>query len=67
MHPRIRAERVRLGWSQENLARILFSNQSSISEWERGERRVPDEMAREMARLFGCSVEYLLGLSNERE
>ena len=53
------------GYSQVKLAKELSVHQTAISQWEIG-RTSPDmEVAAEMAQLFGVSLEYLLGISDE--
>lgn len=53
------------GYSQVKLAKTLNVHQTAISQWETG-RTSPDmEVAAEMAQLFGVSLEYLLGISDE--
>ena len=53
------------GYSQVKLAKELSVHQTAISQWETG-RTSPDmEVAAEMAQLFGVSLEYLLGISDE--
>lgn len=52
------------GFSQMKLAKALNVHQTAISQWETG-RTSPDiEVAKEMAKLFNVSLEYLLGISD---
>lgn len=52
-------------YSQQKLAAVLNVHQTAISQWET-ERTTPDiELAAKMANLFGVSIEYLLGKSDE--
>lgn len=57
--------RARLGWSQEELADKLGVSRQSITKWEQNDG-LPDTFnAKQMAGLFGISIDYLL--DNERE
>lgn len=57
--------RTRLGWSQEELADKLGVSRQSITKWEQNDG-LPDTFnAKQMAGLFGVSIDYLL--DNERE
>ena len=54
------------GYSQVKLANKLNVHQTAISQWETG-RTSPDmDVAAEMAQLFDVSLEYLLGISDEK-
>ncbi len=50
--------------SQKELADLLSTGQSSISAWERGEREPLAHQLIDLARVFECSVDYLLGISD---
>ena len=50
--------------SQKELADLLSTGQSSISAWERGEREPLAHQLVDLARVFECSVDYLLGISD---
>lgn len=52
--------------SQADLATALHTDQTAISKWENGERKLNIMQAKEIADYFGVSVDYLLG-SNELE
>lgn len=54
------------GLSQEQLAVKLQMQQSAISKYERGENVPSIEALIEMAKIFECSMDYLLGLSSIR-
>jgi putative transcriptional regulator len=54
------------GWTQEELAGKVGVSRQSINSIER-ERYVPSlELALTFAKVFGCSMEDLFGLENER-
>jgi len=61
------SERKRLGLSRKEVAQKIGRSEDVIGKWERGEtspQLVPDAVA--LARLYGCSVDYLSGLTDER-
>jgi transcriptional regulator with XRE-family HTH domain len=65
---RIKRERERHGWSQNELARRAQVRQAQLSEVESGKRH--DMMAsilRRIARTLGVSMDYLAGLYDENE
>lgn len=62
---RVKAERALKGWSQAELASRLDVDPSSITRWEAG-GCISQESIVEMRRLFGCSIDWLLGLCDER-
>lgn len=62
---RIQELRKKHGFSQQRLALSLNVHQTAISQWETG-RTTPDiEVATTMSQMFGVSLEYLLGISDE--
>jgi transcriptional regulator with XRE-family HTH domain len=65
---RIKRERERHGWSQNELARRAQVRQAQLSEVEAGKRH--DMMAsilRRIARTLGVSMDYLAGLYDEKQ
>lgn len=65
----MRAERVRKGLTQTELANTLGVTQLTVSRWESGECEPSAKSLVNMASLYGCTVEYLLdivSLPNER-
>lgn len=63
---RIMLERKRQNLTQEELAEKLNISQKSISKYETGVRKPSFDTLTAMAKLFGVSVDYLLGNSNSR-
>lgn len=57
---RIRAERERLGWTQEVLAKKVATTNSSISKYETGVILPPIESLIELGRVLHISIDYLL-------
>lgn len=60
--PNIDAERARAGWSRVQLAEQLNVSYSTLKNWMNGKTEIPVSKILEMARLFNCSTDYLLGL-----
>lgn len=60
------SERVRVGMSQADLASELDIARESVARWEIGASCPSVQMLMKMSDLFGCSVDYLLGRSQER-
>jgi len=59
-YPNIEAERARAGMSVEALARELGVTRKTIYNWT-SSGNIPQSALERMARLFNCSVDYLLG------
>lgn len=67
MHNNLVSERKRAGLSREDVAERIGRSVDVIGKWERGQSSpilVPDAV--NLARLYGCSVDYLAGLTEER-
>ncbi len=58
---RIKSLRQKKGLSQQELAKLLFVNQTAVSQWERGVTNPSTDTAIALASLFDVSVDYLLG------
>ena len=63
---RITKERERLDWSKQKLGESLGVRGQTIGKYENGQREPDIEMVINMSELFGCSVDYLYGLSDVR-
>lgn len=62
----IRSERARLGLSQGELASILDVDESTLRRWESDASPVKACHLKRMSELFKCTVDYLLGMNEER-
>lgn len=62
----IASERVRLGLTQEGLAEHLGVARQTVLRWENGKTNPPTSAIYMMAYLFGCSTDYLVGRTDER-
>lgn len=59
---RFKELRLRAGYrSQADLAKILFVNQTAVSQWERGVTTPSPQLLLKMANLYGVTTDYLLG------
>lgn len=67
MRLRIRDLREDSDLKQRQIAEYLMCDQSLYSKYERGERDLPLELAVKLARFYGTSVDYLVGLTNKKE
>jgi len=62
---RLKLEREKKGWSQKYIAENTGIPSSNISRYETGERKPDIETLLAMADFLGCSVDYLLGRTDE--
>lgn len=67
MFPNIDAERARLGLSRAKLAERLNVSSSTFKNWMYGNTEIPASKVIEMARLFHCSTDYLLGFDGRQD
>ena len=64
-YPNIDAERARKGLTLEQLANILGVTRKTVYNWlSNGD--IPQHQLIQMATLFNCSIDYLLGQRKER-
>jgi len=63
---RFRDLREDLDMTQQELATQLNIRQSTLSQYENGQRQIPLNTLIQLALLFNTSTDYLLGLTNER-
>lgn len=67
MYIRLRDLRKEKKISQVQMAKMLCCSQKAYSTYERGETNMPSEMWIELAEFYGTSVDYLMGLTDERK
>lgn len=67
MYARIRALREDADLKQKELAAMLNLHQTTYSDYELGRLNVPTPVLIQLARFYGTSVDYILGLTNVRE
>ncbi|EMZ42673.1 MULTISPECIES: helix-turn-helix domain-containing protein [Atopobium] len=63
----IASERVRIGLTQGQLAQLVSVTPATVSRWELGKFEPYGSNIAKLADIFGCSTDYLLGLSDERK
>ncbi len=67
MQSRIKQERVAKNLSQEGLAMLLGVSKSTITRWEKNASCVKQGDLIRMGKLFGCSINWLVGESDTRK
>lgn len=65
-HQRLRDLREDANLKQENIARILGMKQQQYSEYERGKREIPIRVYIKIAEYYGVSLDYVVGLTNDK-
>ena len=63
---RFRDLREDMDMTQQELASQLNIRQSTLSQYENGQRQIPLNTLIQLALFFDTSTDYLLGLTNER-
>lgn len=53
--------------SQKQVAAGLKIAQNTLSQYELGERNIPNEILIQLALLYGTSIDYLLGVTDEKK
>ena len=66
MNLRIRDLREDKDLKQHTIADYLMCDQSLYSKYERGERELPLRLAIRLAEYYGVSVDYIVGLTDEK-
>lgn len=61
---RIKEERQLKGLSQKKLAGMISTTQSTIGKYEREELQPNVEVITKLCKIFECSADYLLGLTD---
>lgn len=62
-----KSERMRMGLTRKEVGERLGKSEAVIGRWERGEQSpslFPDTVM--LAELYGCTIDYLCGLTSER-
>lgn len=62
---RIKELRLENGYTQKELAEKLKTTNSAICDWEKGRSQPDLQMLSEIADVFGVSVDYLLGRTDD--
>ena len=66
MYPRIRSLREDQDLSQTQVAQQLGMSQTGYSKYETGENDIPTEILIQLAKIHHTSIDYLLGLTDEK-
>ena len=61
---RIRQLRMKKKMTQQEVGEALGVGNTAVSMYENGHRRLDDDLIRILCTLFGCSADYLLGLTD---
>ena len=62
----IKSERVRMGLSQDDLAKAIDVHPNTIRAWESNASKPGSMNLIKLCELFNCYADYLLGLSDDR-
>lgn len=65
MYKRVRELRLEKGLNQTSVAKTLGMSQTGYSKYETGENDIPTEILIKLARFYGTSVDYILGLTSD--
>ena len=65
-YPNIEAERARIGMTKDDFAKRLGIATKTYYNWLNGVNPIPSDRLIEMSLLCDSKIDYLLGLSNER-
>ena len=63
---RIKELRTEAGWTQTDLAERISAVKSTISRYESEAAKLDPATIEKLCRIFGCTSDYLLGLSSQR-
>ncbi len=67
MYKRIRDLREDRDLNQTKIAKMLGMSQTGYSKYETGENDVPTAILIKLAQFYGTSVDYILGLTDEKK
>lgn len=67
MKLRLRELRIAQGLTQEQVSKYIYVNQSMYCRYESGKLSLPLKSAEILAALYNVSMDYLMGLSDERK
>lgn len=52
--------------NQKAIAQMLETSQKQYSRWETGEYPIPFEIVIKLAKIFGVSIDYIAGLTDDK-
>lgn len=53
--------------TQKTIAEYLHIKQNTYSQYENGQRQIPTEMLILLAKYYDTSIDYIVGLTNEKK
>lgn len=62
----IASERKLLGMTQQQLGEKMGRDRTAIARWEKNPMAIDGETLYKLSGIFHCSVDYLLGITDER-
>jgi transcriptional regulator with XRE-family HTH domain len=62
---RLRHLRENNGYSRKELAKIIDAGEAQVARYERGQSDITSDVLARIAKLFGVSADYLLGLTDK--
>lgn len=63
----MKAERARLGLSAKQVAETIGVHENAVLRWENDEAEPMGKSLVSLASLYGCTADYLLGMTDERK
>ncbi len=67
MANRLKTLRLEKALFQKDIAKVLNMSQTGYSQYETGTNDIPTDILKKLARYYNTSIDYLLGLTNERK
>jgi len=67
MYKRIRDLREDSDLTQKQIAEILGMSQTGYSKYETGENDIPTTVLIKLAQFYGVSIDYILGVTDEKK
>lgn len=64
---RLRDLREDNNYTQEDIAQILNCKQNTYQQYESEKRQIPIELLKKLAILYNTSLDYIVGLTNEKK
>ena len=62
---RLKYQRLKRGYNQQQIANVMNVSQVSVSNWERGVKEPNFSKLIQLSKLFGQTTDYMLGVSDK--
>lgn len=62
---RLKYQRLKRGYNQQQIAKVMKVSQVSVSNWERGVKEPNFSKLIQLSKLFGQTTDYMLGVSDK--